>query len=267
MSDDPFVQFKAMQREGWALFSPLAVFTTPPAARLVEYAGVQEGQMVLDLACGTGVVAVTAARRGARVQGLDLSPVLLAHARESAAQAGVVIEFSEGDAEDLPYPDDSFDVVLSQFGHMFAPRPALALQEMLRVLKPGGTIAFSTWPPELFTGRLFALAGKYAPPLPPDITPPGQWGDPGVVRERLGGAVHNVTFTRDTMLVPALSVPHYCLFMERNLGPLARLLQGLDGSDPQKSAALRRELEELVTPYFENNLVRQDYLLTRAVKI
>jgi ubiquinone/menaquinone biosynthesis C-methylase UbiE len=139
---DPFAQYKAAQREAWASFLPVEVITTIPAAKLVKFAQVSSGQKVLDVACGAGVVAVTAARRGAIVSGLDLSPVLLERARYNAELAGVTVDFAEGDAEALPYPDASFDVVLSQFGHMFAPRPQVALSEMLRVLKVGGRLAF-----------------------------------------------------------------------------------------------------------------------------
>src|SRR4051812_26458533 len=120
---DPFADFKQKQREGWSHFHPLAAMTTPPAAHLVNFAGIKAGQRVLDVACGTGVVAVTCARRGAKVTGLDLTPELLETARENAQLAGVEIDFREGDAEQLPFPDSTFDAVLSQFGHMFAPRP------------------------------------------------------------------------------------------------------------------------------------------------
>ena len=222
---------------------------------------------MLDVACGTGVVALTAARLGARVTGVDLTPELIARAKENAALMKLEATFLEGDAEALPVPDAKFDVVVSQFGHMFAPRPDVAIKEMLRALKPGGTIAFSTWPPELVTGRSFALMGKYSPPPPPGVSPPVQWGDPAIVRERLGAAVKDLTFTRDTMLMQTLSPQHYRLFMEQNFGPAKKLLQGLDASDPAKAAALRRELEALVGQYFENNTVRQDYLLTRAIKL
>jgi len=158
---DPFIEFKAAQREGWALFAPLEAMTTPPAATLVNFAGIRAGEAVLDVGCGTGVTTVTAARKGAKVTGLDLTPALLERAKFNATQAGVSIEWHEGDVEALPFKDQQFDVVISQFGHMFAPRPAIAVAEMLRVLKPGGRIAFSTWPPELFTGRMFALVGKH----------------------------------------------------------------------------------------------------------
>jgi ubiquinone/menaquinone biosynthesis C-methylase UbiE len=131
-NDTAIAKFKAVQRESWGLFAPLAQFTTPGAAMLVKFAGIKPDEAVLDVACGTGVVAVTAARAGARVKGLDLSPVLLEDARKNAAIIGAPIEFREGDVEALPYQDGEFDVVLSQFGHMFAPRPDVAVREMLR---------------------------------------------------------------------------------------------------------------------------------------
>lgn len=264
MSTDPFAQFKAMQRDSWALFSPLATFTTPTAAALVEFAGVSAGQKLLDAGCGTGVVAITAARRGAVVSGLDLSPVLLDDARRNAGIIRASIEFREGDVENLPYADASFDVVLSQFGHMFAPRPTVAIGEMLRVLKPGGRIAFSTWPPELMTGRMFALTGKYLPP-PPGVAPPPQWGDPGTVRERLGEAVRDIEFTRDEMIVPALSPAHYREQIELTAGPVIKLIQTLEG-EPQKLAQYRAELETLIGQYFRDNRVHQSFLITRATK-
>src|SRR5437016_11775907 len=166
---NPIAQFKEAQKQGWAHFAPIETFTTAPAARLVQYAGVIPGQHVLDVGCGTGVVAVTAARAGARVTGLDLTPELLERARENAQIAEVDIQWHEGDAEQMPFEDAAFDVVVSQYGHMFAPRPDVALNEMLRVLKPGGTIAFSTWPPELFVGRMLALISRYMPPPPPGV--------------------------------------------------------------------------------------------------
>lgn len=267
MAHDPFAELKAQAREGWAKFAGVEVFTTPPAGRLVRFAGVAAGEEVLDVATGTGVVAVTAAVRGARVQALDLSPVLLERARQNASLARVSVDFREGDAEALPYADASFDVVLSQFGHMFAPRPDVAVAEMLRVLKPGGTIAFSTWPPELFIGRMFALLGRYMPPPPPGIAPPPLWGDPNVIRERLGQAVRDLTFDRGLMSAPALSLQHYRVSMEQAGGPVRKLVESLTVEDPVKLAACRRELEAIAAEYFDDNIVRQDYLMTRATKV
>ena len=265
MATDPFAQFKAMQREAWALFSPLATFTTPAAASLVDFAEIHAGESVLDVACGTGVVAVTAARRGACVRGLDLSPALLEDARRNAAVIGADIEFLEGDAEALPYADASFDVVLSQFGHMFAPRPEIAIAEMLRVLKPGGRIAFSTWPPELVIGRMFALTGTYLP-APPGVAPPPAWGEPTVVRQRLGEAVRDLRFQRDEMSIPALSPQHYRATIELTAGPVVKLVESL-ANQPEKLTKFRRELEDLISQFFTHNRVRQSYLMTRAVKL
>ena len=264
---DPLTQFKEAQKQSWAHFAPIETFTTPPAARLVKYAGVAAGQRVLDVACGTGVVAITAARAGARVSGLDLTPELLERARENGELAGVQIDWHQGDVEQLPFDDAAFDIVVSQYGHMFAPRPGVAISEMLRVLKPGGTIAFSTWPTELYVGRAFALVARYVSPPPVDVAPPPLWGDSNVVRERLGKAVKNIVFDRDRMLVPVLSVPHYRANYERTAGPVVRLVQALSASDPTRLAEFRREFESLITEYFQDNLVRQDYLLTRATKI
>jgi SAM-dependent methyltransferase len=264
---DPYESFKAAQKLGWAHFAPLEVFTTAVAAQLVKHAKVREGQSVLDVGCGTGVVAVTAARLGAQATGLDLTPALLERARENSLLAGVTIDWHEGDAEQLPFDDAAFDVVLSQFGHMFAPRPEVAVAEMLRVLKPGGTIAFATWPPELFTGRMFAVTARYAPPLPPGAAPPPLWGDPNIVTQRLGQQVRDVAFTRATLRVPSLSPQHFRAMMERTAAPVIKIVESLASHDPARLAAFRTELEALVGEYYEENRVRQDYLLTRGVKI
>ena len=257
---------RRQQKQGWAFFAPLETFTTPVAAQLVKHARVQPGQRVLDAGCGTGVVAVTAARRGAQVTGLDLTPALLERARENAEIAGLSIDWHEGDIEALPFGDGAFDVVLSQFGHMFAPRPEVAIAQMLRVLKPGGTIAFATWPPELFTGRMFAITARYAPAPPPGAAPPPQWGDPNVVVARLGDNVKDILFDRGTMRAPALSPQHFRTMFEKTAGPLIKVVENLAATDPQKLAAFRAEYEALIGEYLEDNTVRQDYLLTRAVK-
>lgn len=267
MTTDVIANFKAAQRAGWAHFAPLQVFTTEPAARLVRYAGIRSGDRVLDLACGTGVVAVTAARRGATVTGLDLTPELLDVARDNAQIASVEIDWREGDVESLPFASDSYDVVVSQFGHMFAPRPDVAVNEMLRVLRPGGIIAFSTWPPELFIGRLFALTATYMPPLPPDVVPPPLWGEPAIVRERLSTRVRDLRFDRADMVVPALSPRHQRDGFERTAGPVIKLVEMLSASDPEKLAAYRRDCDALIAEYLDENILRQGYLLTRATKV
>lgn len=264
MTQDPFVELKKRQREMWASFSPTAMFTTPVAGHLVKFSGIGAGDSVLDVGTGTGVVAITAARAGARVTALDLTPELLEQARENcriAQREDIVL--TEGDAEQLPYPDASFDVVLSQFGHMFAPRPDVAIAEMHRVLKPGGRIAFATWPPEHFVGRMIAFVGRNSPPAPPGASPPPQWGNPATITDRLGTRFDAPFFERGTMAFPALSLAHFRLFMERSVGPMQKLVESLAG-EPQKLDAIRAEFEALAAPYYLDNVVHQGYLLTRA---
>lgn len=262
-----FDQFKQAQREGWKHFAPLEAVTTPAAARLVRFAGVTAGMRVLDVGCGTGVVAVTAARQGAQVTALDLTPQLLERARENAVIAQVEVDWHEGDVEQLPFADASFDAVLSQFAHIFAPRPEVALKEMLRVLRPGGTIAFATWPPESLVGRTQAVRARYMPPSPVPMPSPDLWGDPGIVRQRMGGAALDILFDRSTILAPALSLQHYRLTVERTAGPIIKVIEELAARDPVRLQAFREEFDASVAPYMSDNLVRQDYLLTRARKV
>jgi SAM-dependent methyltransferase len=257
-------QFKESQKQGWVHFVALETLTMPAAARLVKYARMTAGQRVLDVACGTGVVAITAARAGARVTGLDLTPELLERAEENAQSVRVDVDWHEGDVETLPYGDGAFDVVLSQFGHIFAPRPDVAIAEMLRVLRRGGTIAFSTWPPEFLAGRTMDIVARYMP-APPGVAAPSTWGDPNIIKERLGSAVKDLSFDRGCMLVSALSPSHFRTTFERTAGPMRRVVESLQG-DPRRLEAFRSEYTAAVADYFEDNLVRQEYLLTRAVK-
>ena len=136
--------------------------------------------------------------------------------------------------------------MLSQFAHMFAPRPEVAVAEMSRVLKMGGTIAFSTWPPELLVGATMALAARYMPPPTPDVPSPVLWGDPNVVRQRLGTVVTDIVFDRDSLLT---------------------MIELLFATDPEKLSTFRREFDGVVSRYYKQNIVDQGYLITRARKI
>ncbi len=263
---DAITQLKENAKKTWSGFGSLEAVTGSVAPRLVDFSGIRAGNEVLDVACGTGVVSLTAARIGAKVTGLDLTPELVEGARANAKLMRVEATFLEGDVEALPFGDAEFDVVVSQFGHMFAPRPAIAITEMLRVLRPGGTIAFSTWPPELCWGRMAALGAKYGPPAPEGSASPIEWGIPDVVRERLGAKVKDLSFTREVLRMQALSVQHLRRSSE-HVGPTQRLVAMLEASDPAKLAAYRAEAEAIASIYFKDNHLEQGFLITRATKI
>jgi SAM-dependent methyltransferase len=170
--------FKEGQRKMWSIgdYPEIAKHIQGAADALVARAGVQEGERVLDVATGSGNVAVAAALTGARVTGLDLTPGLLEVARGRAQEAGLEIEFLEGDAEELPFADAAFDRATSCFGAMFAPRHAVAAGELARVVRPGGTVGVTAWTPEGLNGQLFKLLGSYMPPPPEGFVPPAMWG-------------------------------------------------------------------------------------------
>jgi ubiquinone/menaquinone biosynthesis C-methylase UbiE len=182
---------------------------------VIDRAGVEPGMDVLDVACGTGNATIPAARTGARVTGLDFAPALLAIARERASDAMVEVDWVEGDAGDMPFADDSFDRVLSTFGHMFAPDHARTAGEMRRVCRDGGRIAICCWTPEGKIGEMFRTIGKVNPPLP-EVQSPLLWGTEDHVRELLGDA----EFDRGEVEWRDSSVEAYAQFMEESFGPL-----------------------------------------------
>lgn len=261
-----FDEFKTKAKAVWSDFASMENFTGVAAPRLVKFANVSAKQKVLDVAGGTGVVALTAARTGAKVTGSDLTPELVKRAKENNEIFNSDVEFHEADVEDLPFEDESFDVVLSQFGHMFAPRPDVALQEMLRVLRPGGTIAFSTWPSELFMGSFFKINGKYGPPPPEGMQSPVLWGNVDIINERLGSHVSDINFDRDKLVMPGLSIQHIRTVFETTAGPLKKMVQAF-ASEPDKLTNLRNEIDNAISNYFEDNFLRMDYLMTRARKV
>ena len=260
----------------WSMgsYSEIAIFFLPVSAHLVKLSNVSNYDNVLDVACGTGNTAITAAKRrkGAKVTGIDFPTPMLTQAKAEAALAEAEdIEWIEGDAEDLPFEDNSFDVVLSSFGHMFAPRPDVATREMLRVTKPGGRIAFATWPPEHANGRMFDAMAKHIPkfssssnnPYPP--ASPMQWGNPDVVKKRLCGKVSGIHFERGAIKKPVLSPNHYWQTASTKGGALIQAIQIL--KDPQKVESLKKDILEAVSPYMHDNVLRLDYLVTVATKV
>ncbi len=264
---DPFSQFKQLQKGAWSFFAPLETATMTAATKLIRHARVRPGDRVLDVACGTGVVAMSAAFVGATAVGLDLTPELLSRARDHSKLAGHNVDWHEGDAEALPFEDQTFDVVVSQFGHIFAPRAPVVTREMLRVLRPGGTLAFSSWPPELYVGRVFQITSQYMAPLPSGVTPPLAWGETQFIREQLGDRVSEIVFDRDTMKGSALSPAHHRAVIERTAGPIMKVVQELGTTDSEALEAFRKEIETVTAQFWSDNQVRQGYLMTRAVKV
>ncbi len=186
-------EIKASMRTTWMAgdFGVIAKSNARQAEEFVARSGIPSGAHALDVACGTGNLAIPLARQGCVVTGVDIATNLLAQGRERAAAEGLAIRFDEGDAEQLPYADASFDAVVTMFGAMFAPRPELVAAEFARVLKPGGLLAMGNWNPESFIGRMFTLGAQHAPP-PPGIVPPNLWGVESVVRERLAGGFEGI---------------------------------------------------------------------------
>jgi ubiquinone/menaquinone biosynthesis C-methylase UbiE len=174
-------------------FSEVAKHIETTAEAFVERLNIQPGMKVLDVACGSGNLAIIAAQKGAEVAGIDIADNLIDAAKKRAAAAGLDIKFEVGDAESMPYEDNSFDLVMTMFGAMFAPRPEVTASELVRVCKPGGTIAMANWTPDGHAGQMFKLSGKYIPP--PPMPPPVLWGVPETVAERFGDSVTDLKTT------------------------------------------------------------------------
>jgi ubiquinone/menaquinone biosynthesis C-methylase UbiE len=258
-------ELKEKAKVGWASFISFEALTSTAAPKLVQFSGATQGMKLLDVACGTGVVALTASRQGVEAEGIDLTPELISRAIENSKIMGLKAKFVEGDAEFLPYKENEFDVILSQYGHMFAPRPSVVVNEFARVLKPGGILAFSTWPKELFMGKFFKLIESFSQPLPPEIASPVLWGDMAVIEDRLRDHFDHIEFARDTMFAPTMSPAHMLKLFEKNAGPLANLVKAL-ADDPTKLSNLRNAALVLIEKFFSNNFLRQDFLMTRCVK-
>ena len=201
---------------------------------VVERSGLEPGMELLDVACGSGNATIPAARAGARATGLDFSPDLLAIARERAADAMVEVDWVEGDAQELPFDDASFDRVISTFGHMFAPDHQRTGAEMWRVCRPGGTIAVACWTPEGSIARMFRTIAELVPP-PPGGEPPILWGTEAHVRELLGDGEferHQVEWSDD-------SVESYARFMLESFGPLLNAREVLGEREGELDEAFR----------------------------
>ena len=260
---------KAKMKSTWSAgdFGKIAVIIDAAGDEFIERLGIKAGERVLDVACGTGNLAIPAARAGGVVTGIDIAPNLVEQARERAAAEGLDCKFEEGDAEHLPYADGSFDTVMTMFGAMFAPRPDVTAKELVRVCRSGGRIAMANWTPIGFAGKMFKTASKHFPP-PPGIAPPVLWGDEDTVRARLGDGISDLKMTRRPVIFkfpfdPAGVVEHF----RQYFGPTK---VAFDNLDPVAQAAMRSDLEQLWT---DNNRatdgtteVESEYLEVIAIR-
>lgn len=211
-------EFKQRQRAAWGSgdYATLSQRIADVGERVAARAGIEPGMTVLDVACGTGNASIPAARAGGRVTGVDLVPRLLEEGRAKAEAAGLDIDWKEGDAEELPFEDGSFDRVLSTFGHMFAPRHRRTAEEMIRVGRKGGAIVTATWTPEGIFGGMSAASAEFMPPPPDYASPPVLWGSEDHVREMFGSAATGFEFERHVNWQLADSVEAFAdLFMDR----------------------------------------------------
>jgi SAM-dependent methyltransferase len=259
---------KEGQRKMWTIgdYPDIARTIAGVADAIVDRADAGPGVSLLDVATGTGNVAIPAALGGAKVTGLDLTPRLLEVARQRAAEAGVDVDFIEGDAEELPFDSDSFDRVTSCFGVMFAPRQELAAAELARVARPGATIVVTAWTPEGLNGQMFKAVGSYMPTPPPELEPPVMWGNEDHVRSLFEPSGAELSFERHMVTFEHESPEGWFEYNERVLGPTIVAKAALE---PQgKWDALREDLVRLYTDANEAEdgtfRARAEYLLTVA---
>jgi SAM-dependent methyltransferase len=237
--------FKQTQRKIWSSgdYPDIARLIESAAEHLVRAADVRPGHDVLDVATGSGNVALLAAQQGANVTGLDITPELFEAARRRAAEAGAEIEWVEGDAEELPYEDKSFDRALSAFGTMFAPRQERAAAELVRVTKPGGVVAVAAWTPDGTNGQMFRTVASHMPPPPPELKPPSLWGDEEHIRSLFEPLGVELEFERGQVDFADDSVEKWLVYGEEKLGPMVMARAALE---PQgKWEALRADLAAL----------------------
>lgn len=247
---------KARQQAMWASgdFSVIGTTLQIVGETLCEAADLDAGSSVLDVACGNGNAALAAAHRFCRVVGLDYVPALLERARERAIAEQVDIDFISGDAENLPFPTESFDAALSTFGVMFAPDQQRAARELARVVRRGGKIALASWTPEGFVGKMLGVVGKYAPP-PTGIASPVYWGNETRLRE-LFPSVQRFHARRRDFAFRYHSFEHFLHVFRSYYGPTFKAFAGLDAAQQEAlTADLRKLVDQCKVPGKTQSLV------------
>jgi SAM-dependent methyltransferase len=243
-------ELKLRHRKMWASGdypSMVETFLLPLGPRLVDACAIKPGMRVLDVGAGTGNAAIPAAERGATVVASDLTPELLAQGRQRAAAVGVELDWVEADAERLPFDDDSFDVVISSIGAMFAPHHRPVADELVRVCRPGGTIGLLSWTPEGMIGELFKLMGPFAPTPPPGAQPPPLWGSEEHLAELFGDRVDFDTRRRELLEVTAFERPgDFGEHFKQRYGPTIaiRANAAKEGREDEFDTALERFCNE-----------------------
>jgi len=244
------LELKTRHRAMWASGDypdMVETFLTPLGPKLVAAAGIAPGERVLDVAAGTGNASIPAAATGARVVASDLTPELLEAGRARAAAAGVELDWQEADAEHLPFEDESFDVVMSSIGVMFAPQHQQAADELVRVCRPGGRIALLSWTPEGMLGALFRTMRPFMPAPPPGAQPAPLWGSEDHLRELFGDRVAFGTLERETLEITAFSEARsYAEHFKAKYGPTiaARKNAEKEGRAEEFDTALDRFCDE-----------------------
>jgi SAM-dependent methyltransferase len=238
---------KERQQKAWSSgdYGKVGAMLVIMAEMLCEAVDLRPGQRVLDVACGNGNAALAAARRFGEVVGVDYVPSLLEEGRERARAEGWQVDFREGDAEDLPFPDASFDVVLSTLGAMFAPNQEKVASELLRVLRPGGKIGMANWTPDGFLGDFFRTMGKHVPP-PAGLKPPFLWGAEERLNELFGEGLRSLRAEQRSFVWRFPSAEYFVKYMRSYYGPLSKAFEALDAEGQQ---SLHRDLIELVQRY------------------
>lgn len=269
MADDAVADFKLAQRRIWSAgnWDEISKLVAGVGAVLLERTAIEPGTLVLDVGTGSGGnIAIPAALLGARVVGLDLTPELFEHARRRAAEARVEVDWVEGDAESLPFADETFDRVLSTFGHMFAPRHALAGAELARVVRSGGIVGTATWTSEGATGAMLRTITGHLPPPPDFAEPPILWGNEGHVRELLEPHGLRPEFSREVVRLESASAEAYTAIYERDFGPLVLAKDFLGDRWPALRGDLLETFESWDSGAEGRFVMEAEYLVTIARK-